>query len=299
MFFAKSNLMKCFIIIYLCTFLTGVPFVASSLAKITIKDQSKQLQVITIKKGDTLWALAAKYLADPFKWKEFKEHNIYTNPDLIYPGEEMQIPLPLAEEMLKDTERGVQVDIIKLEGLEEMREEIDAKLKELEEVIAQLKANSANSATKGDLQKVLTQMEDLQQKLSALTGQPVVSAFDLERTSAAITTKIEKSDEKVTNIEKRMDALEQLLKDDEGNLGQMRDKLSEIDKNIQALKMGIDNNQMAITKLESLLKASQKGAEVEVKTESKRSKNKRAFAFITAALSAVAWFAVNSYSHPD
>jgi len=49
MFFAKSNLMKCFIIIYLCTFLTGVPFVASSLAKITIKDQSKQLQVITIK----------------------------------------------------------------------------------------------------------------------------------------------------------------------------------------------------------------------------------------------------------
>jgi len=297
MFSAKSNLMKCFIIIYLCTFLTGAPFVASSLAKITIKNQSKQLQVITIKKGDTLWNLAAKYLANPLKWKEFKEHNIYTNPDLIYPGEEMQIPLPMAQKMLEGIKREVQTDIIRLEGLEEMREDIDEKLKEFEEAIALLKANSANSATKGDLQKVLAQIEDLQQKLSTLTRRPAVSASDLNRTSTAITAKIEKSTEKVTNIEKRMDALEQVLKQDEGNLEQMRDKLSEIDKNIQALKMGIDKNQMATTSLESLItKATQKGTEVKVKPENK---NKRTVAFITAALAATVWFAVNSLSHSD
>jgi len=293
MFFARSNLIKFFIIIYLCTFLSGVPFVASSFAKITIKNQSKQLQVITIKKGDTLWDLAAKYLKDPVKWKEFKEHNIYTNPNLIYPGEEMQIPLPLAQKMLEGMKREVQSDIISLEGLEEMREDIDEKLKELEEAIALLKANSA---TKGDLEKILEQIEDLQRQLTALTRRPAATASDLQQTSTAITTKIERSNEKVTNIEKRMNALEEVLKQDEGSLEQMRDKLSGMDKNIQVLKMGIDENQMAIKRLESLLKASQKGAEMEVKTESK---NKRKLAFITAALAAVAWFAVNSYSHAD
>jgi len=293
MFFARSNLIKFFIIIYLCTFLSGVPFVASSFAKITIKDPSKPLKVITIVKGDTLWDLAETYLKDPLKWKRFKEDNIYTNPHLIYPDEKMQIPLPMAEDMLGDMKRQAEIDVTSLGGLEEMREEIDKKLKELEEAIAQLKANSA---TKGDLDKILEQIEDLQKQLTVLTSRPAVSTSDLRQTSMAITTKIERSDEKVTNIEKRMDSLEEVLKEGEGNLEQMREKLSGMDKNILVLKMGIDENQMAIKRLESLLRASQKGAGIEVKPENK---NKRKLAFITAALSAVAWFVVNSYSHTD
>jgi hypothetical protein len=44
-------------------------------------------QTYIIKKGDTLWDLAFKFLGDPFKWSQLWHQNQYiTNPNLIYPG---------------------------------------------------------------------------------------------------------------------------------------------------------------------------------------------------------------------
>lgn len=286
MYFAKSKLIKFFIVAYLCTFLTGVPFVASSFAKITIKDPSKPLKVITIKKGDTLWDLAEEYLKDPIKWKEFQEYNIYTNPDLIFPDEEMQIPLKMLEDIGRQAVVDIQADVMTLEKFEEMREEIDAKLKELEVAIAQLKANSG---TKADLTAIQEQIEDLQKQLVRLTRQPFVSALDLHQAKTEITGKIEKSDEKVGGIETRMDGLEQSLKQGETSLQQVRGDLGEMDKNIEALRTGIDKNQMAIKELKDML------AE-EGKIVKPEKKNKRVFAFVTAVLAAATWFVVNSAS---
>ncbi|MBN1576708.1 MAG: LysM peptidoglycan-binding domain-containing protein [Chitinispirillaceae bacterium] len=46
-----------------------------------------------IKPGDTLWDLAFQFLGDPFQWQRIWEVNSYiTNPDLIYPGNRLQIP---------------------------------------------------------------------------------------------------------------------------------------------------------------------------------------------------------------
>ena len=46
-----------------------------------------------IKKGDTLWDLAFKFLGDPFQWPRIWELNRYiANPDLIYPGNRLVIP---------------------------------------------------------------------------------------------------------------------------------------------------------------------------------------------------------------
>ena len=290
MLFAKSRLIKYFIIIYLCTFLTGVPFVASSIAKITIKDPSKPLEVITIKKGDTLWDLAQKYLNAPLKWREFENNNIYTNPHLIYPGEEMQIPLPAAKEMLEGMKGAVQVDVALSDELKKMSEETSAKLRELEEAIALLKSNSA---TKADLEKVLRQIENLQGQLGA-SRQATISPLDFQQTVGKITEKIEENGENVTSIDRRINGLEGTLKQGEESLQQTQDKLSELDKNIQALQSGIDKNQESIAKLESLLRKAE--GDVEIEPEKK---NKRVFAFITAALGAGAWFVVNSLSHLD
>ena len=290
MFFAKFNLMKYFIIIYLCAFLTGVPFAASSFAKIMIKNPNrKEMEVITIEKGDSLWDLAEKYFDAPFKWKEFREYNIYTNPNLIYPGENMQIPVSLARSILKSAQVDVQAEMSKFEELREMREEIDEKLKELEMSIAQLEANTT---TKSDFEEIQEGIKDLQEQLGFLASQPTANVLNLQKVTMTITEKVKKNDEKVTNIEERMDGLEEPLKQGEKNIQQVQDKLSEIDVNIQALQMGIDKNRMAITKLRSMLQ--KKG--MVIKPESK---DKRVFAFITTALAAVAWFAVNSYSHPD
>jgi hypothetical protein len=49
-------------------------------------------QTYMIKKGDTLWDLAFRFLGDPFKWSQIWRQNPYiTNPNLIYPDKTLLI----------------------------------------------------------------------------------------------------------------------------------------------------------------------------------------------------------------
>ncbi|HUI91512.1 MAG TPA: LysM peptidoglycan-binding domain-containing protein [Chitinivibrionales bacterium] len=49
-------------------------------------------QTYIIKKGDCLWDIAFRFLGDPFKWSQIWHQNPYiTNPDLIYPGNNLVI----------------------------------------------------------------------------------------------------------------------------------------------------------------------------------------------------------------
>lgn len=56
--------------------------------------QSDQLTTHTVKKGDTLWAIAGKHLGDSNKWGLIfaQNQNKINNPDLIYPGQVLTIP---------------------------------------------------------------------------------------------------------------------------------------------------------------------------------------------------------------
>lgn len=47
-----------------------------------------------VTKGETLWGLSQKYYKDPFKWGRIYNANInsVSNPDLIYPEDELEIP---------------------------------------------------------------------------------------------------------------------------------------------------------------------------------------------------------------
>ncbi len=48
----------------------------------------------TVKKGDTLWDITSKELKDPFLWpKVWKENPAIADPDRIYPGQTILIPL--------------------------------------------------------------------------------------------------------------------------------------------------------------------------------------------------------------
>lgn len=47
-------------------------------------------QPYIVKKGDTLWDISSYFFKDPMKWMNIWEKNLYiTNPDLIYPGNEI------------------------------------------------------------------------------------------------------------------------------------------------------------------------------------------------------------------
>jgi len=81
------------------------------MARITPKEGAKK---ILIKKGDCLWHLARIYFKDPTKWHKFKEYNEFTNPHLIYPGEELAIGYEEAKtllDILRERKEIVQIDI--------------------------------------------------------------------------------------------------------------------------------------------------------------------------------------------
>ena len=47
-------------------------------------------QPYVVKKGDTLWDISSYFFKDPMKWMKIWEKNLYiSNPDLIYPGNEI------------------------------------------------------------------------------------------------------------------------------------------------------------------------------------------------------------------
>ncbi len=54
-----------------------------------------KVEFYVIEKGDTLWAVAKKYLGDGARYTEIFEANreVIKDPDLIYPGQKIRIPL--------------------------------------------------------------------------------------------------------------------------------------------------------------------------------------------------------------
>jgi len=68
-------------------------------------------QPYVVKKGDTLWDIAEEYFADPEKWIKIWEQNLYvSNPDLIYPGNEIWLRLREAKKKVEP-----KPEVVKLE----------------------------------------------------------------------------------------------------------------------------------------------------------------------------------------
>lgn len=54
-------------------------------------ESSSNTKTHEVKKGDTLWDIAEKYVKDPFRYPELAALSKIKNPDLIYPGDIVRI----------------------------------------------------------------------------------------------------------------------------------------------------------------------------------------------------------------
>src|SRR6202142_1701557 len=78
--------------------------------------QSQEVREYTIMKGDTLWGISGKELNDNFLWPQIWEENPgIPNPDRVYPGQTLKIPLYLRQKESQEETSAV----IKPEGREE------------------------------------------------------------------------------------------------------------------------------------------------------------------------------------
>lgn len=79
--------------------------------------QTPEYKDYTVTKGDTLWDISNNELKDPFLWpKVWKENPEIKNPDLIYPGQKIRIPLYLLQKEIKP--------VVKPEIMPEIRPEM-------------------------------------------------------------------------------------------------------------------------------------------------------------------------------
>lgn len=85
-------------------FLIGIIFLSP--LSYAAEEEHFELKVV---KGDKLINICQKYLEDPQKWKEVAAINKLKNPDLIYPGQKLIIPV----HMLKGTPLEARVSFIK------------------------------------------------------------------------------------------------------------------------------------------------------------------------------------------
>lgn len=86
-----------FSILFISVFIISFGFVLYPLAQ----EKKEGEEIYTIKQGDTLWDISAKFLKDPFLWPKLWQRNPYiTNPHWIYPGQPVRI-VP-AEELMKE-----------------------------------------------------------------------------------------------------------------------------------------------------------------------------------------------------
>jgi len=85
-----------FLVIASLLFIAAMPIPATAdnlampqeVTEADIKDNLPQPYIV--KKGDTLWDIADYFFKEPMKWLKIWEKNLYiTNPDLIYPGNEI------------------------------------------------------------------------------------------------------------------------------------------------------------------------------------------------------------------
>ena len=276
-----TSTLKLTLILYLCAALSGV-YVFSASARITPKEEEEGTALITIEKGDTLWDLCQEHLKDPLRWRELSKYNNFSDPNWIYPGEKLRIPLSMVPDIEKEAAEKVVVDQEELEKLQTELKESEATQAKLMDKIKGLNASTA----------------ELQKQIKALEN-------SLKSRDKLLNTVKKASTDAATNVKKLVrsskNALQKQLNDLNGNLNSSNKMLAALQKDLKVTQEHIGNvqgdvktaltnieaNQKAISELKMMMNDA-KGVHEEV------SSTKRALVFLTTVAAGIGWFAINA-----
>ena len=273
--------MKLALVLYICAALSGV-YVLSASARITPHDGDDDTMLITIEKGDTLWDLCQEHLKDPLQWRELSKYNDFTNPHLIYPGEQLRIPLAMAKDVVEIAEEDLVAQQQELERLktelaesEATRDKLEAEIKGLNESMDKLKAQLK------DLEDSLKSQEKLMNAVK--DSSDTVSASikkALQENKAAIL-------EQIAQLDKRLEAANAMLEEQKMKAAETHAAIEAIQADVKMLLTQVEANQKAINEVKMILENA-KGVHEEPST------TKRTLVFLTTVAAGIGWFAMNA-----
>ena len=273
--------LKLALILYICAALSGV-YVLSASAKITPHDGDDETMLITIEKGDTLWDLCQKHLKDPLQWRELSKYNDFTNPHLIYPGEQLRIPVAMAKDVVEIAEE-------ELAGYQEELERLRVELAESEATRDKLEAEiSGLNESMGELKAQLKALEDSlksQEKLMDAvghSGEAIASSVKeaLAANKDAILHAIAHLDEHFAGLAKMHEERKMEAK-------ATHEQIESLQGDVKMLLTAIETNQKAIGEVKMILENA-KGVHEEI------SSSKRALVFLTTVAAGVGLFVIGS-----
>jgi len=277
----KSTL-RLSLVLYICMFLTGAPFVLSASAKITPKSNMEGTKLITIEKSDTLWDLAAKHLNDPFLWKELKKYNNFTNPNLIYPAEKLQLPGKIV--LPESTARGV-LELSAADG-SITKAELDAIKKGLTDQV----------------KKLSKQNEGLQSNLDAIQNTTQSNAQAIDRLNESMISQVEASKMQIEEVGSSVGQLQDELNQIHDSQRQQADDLKDLNATAKSLTTGISASKESIGALQTGINQLQDDVG-KLKNDAgeweEPSKSKRTVAILAVVAGGAAWFIVNAIGSSD
>ena len=273
--------LKLALILYVCAALSGV-YVLSASAKITPHDGDDDTMLVTIVKGDTLWDLCQQHLKDPLQWRELSKYNDFTNPHLIYPGEQLRIPVAMAKEAVMVAEEDLAASQAELEKLkvelaesEATRDKLEAEISGLNESMGQLKAQ---------LQALEDSLKSQEQLMDAVGQSGEVIASSVKKALAANKDAIL---HEIAQLDGHLKELGKMHEERKMEAKAAQELIESLQGDVKMLLSQVEANQKAINEVKMILENA-KGVHEELST------SKRALVFLTTVAAGIGLFAINS-----
>ena len=273
--------LKLALVLYICAALSGV-YVLSASARITPHEGDDDTMLITIEKGDTLWDLCQEHLKDPLQWRELSKYNDFTNPHLIYPGEQLRIPLAMAKEVVQIAEEDLQKLRDELAAANALLDAAGEKEAQLEAMIQQLNSDiEALNEQMAELQNELSSAQNVNKQVGDLVGETNKQIGDLKaETNKQIGELRDKIETQAAETKKEVESVKNELKATD-------EHIAAVQADVKTLLTQIETNQQAINEVKMIIENAA-GVHEEPST------GKRALVFLTTLAAGIGWFAINA-----